>query len=239
MRFKFIFSACVALLLLSAKISSAQTNEFTGWGAWFHTQKFSEHWGLLFDAQLRSADQFSYLRNPLVRPAVAYYFNKNKLVSAGYLFTGTHRKTATENTFRVENRIFEQFILTHKIGAGNSLQHRFRLEQRFVNSQGDQDQYFTQRFRYFARGVIPLKKTAAFEKGTFVGLQNETFFNVQNKQNVNGQFFDQNRAYAAIGYRLNKMIDLETGYLNQYINQVEGYTFNHVLQLALYTRFGK
>jgi hypothetical protein len=239
MKNKFVFAVAVFVQLFTFKIASAQVNEFTGWGAYFHTQKFSEHWGAFFDAQFRSAPNLAYLRNPLLRPAVSYYFNKNKLVSVGYLFTGTHRKNEFENTFRVENRIFEQFILTHPIGTGNTLQHRFRLEQRFVNSQGNQDKFFTQRFRYFARGVIPMKKTAAFTKGGFVGLQNETFVNVHNQQKVNGQFFDQNRAYAAVGYRLNKMIDLESGYLNQFINQAGGYTFNHVLQLALYTRFGK
>jgi hypothetical protein len=208
-------------------------------GAHGFTVKNSKHWGLLFDAQFRSADQLRYLRNPLLRPAVNYYFDKNKQVAVGYLFTGTHRKTEAENIFRIEQRIFEQFIVTHKIGNNKTLQHRFRLEQRFVNSQGNQDKYFAQRLRYFARAIVPLKKDSVFTKGTFVGLQNEVFVNVQNKAKLNGQFFDQNRAYVSIGYRLNKMIDLETGYLNQYINQAEGYTFNHVLQLALYTRFGK
>lgn len=239
MKFKFLVAFAVMMQLFLFKTASAQLNEFTGWGAWFHSQKLSKHWGLLFDAQFRSANHFGYLRNPLLRPAVNYYFNKNKQLAVGYLFTGTHRKTEAENLFRFEQRIFEQFIVTHKIGTGKTLQHRFRLEQRFVNSQGNQDKYFAQRLRYFARGIVPFKKDSVFAKGPFIGLQNEVFVNVQNKVRLNGQFFDQNRAYAAIGYRLNKMIDLETGYLNQYINQAEGYTVNHVLQLVLYTRFGK
>lgn len=239
MKSKLIFSIALILQLFVFKIVSAQTNEFSGWGAWFHSQRFSKHWGVLFDAQFRSANQFGYLRNPLLRPAVNYYFNKNKQLAVGYLFTGTHRKTEVENVFRVEQRIFEQFIVTHKIGTGNTLQHRFRLEQRFVNSQGNQTKYFAQRFRYFARGIVPFKRDSVFTKGVFVGLQNEIFVNVQNRTRLNGEFFDQNRAYAAVGYRFNKRIDLETGYLNQYLNQAQGYTFNHVLQLALYTRFGK
>lgn len=237
MKFKLIFPGIIAVLLLVSTRSSAQINEFTGWGAWFHTQKFSKHWGGLFDLQMRSAPGFGYVRNPLIRPAVSYYFNNSKFVSVGYLFTGTKRYNDAESIFRVEQRIFEQFIINHKLVKYNSLQHRFRLEQRFVNSQGNQDQFFAQRFRYFARGVFPFKKDSIFKKGTFLGLQNEVFLNVQNKENLNGQFFDQNRAYAAVGYRLNKNVDLETGYLNQYLNQAAGYTFNHVVQVALYTRF--
>jgi hypothetical protein len=239
MRLKLVFSTLLILQLFIGTVSSAQVNEFTGWGAWFHTQKFSKHWGGFFDAQFRSSNQFSYLRNPLLRPAVSYYIGKNKIASLGYLFTGTHRKTEFDNTFRVEQRIFEQFIIMQKITANTQLQHRFRLEQRFVNSLGNQSEFFAQRLRYFARAVVPLKKDVVFTKGAFVGLQNEVFVNAENKARLNNQFFDQNRAYAAVGYRLNKMIDLETGYLNQYINQAEGYTFNHVIQLALYTRFGK
>jgi len=239
MKFKFLIAIAVMMQLFLFKTASAQLNEFTGWGAWFHTQKFSKHWGAFFDAQFRSSNDFGYLRNPLLRPAVSYYFNKNNIASLGYLFTGAHRKTGTENTFRTEHRIFQQYILMQKINSNTALQHRFRLEQRFVGSLGKSDNYFAQRLRYFARSVVPFKKDSVFTKGVFVGLQNEVFVNVQNKARLNGQFFDQNRAYAAIGYRLNKMIDLETGYLNQYINQAEGYTVNHVLQLVLYTRFGK
>ncbi|MGI4022139.1 MAG: DUF2490 domain-containing protein [Janthinobacterium lividum] len=218
MKVKFIFSVTLIVQLFAFKIALAQTNEFTGWGAWFYSHRFSKHWGVLFDAQFRSADDWKYLRNPLLRPAINYYFDKNKQLSAGYLFTGTHRKNETENIFRIEQRIFEQFIVTHKVGFNKQLQHRFRLEQRFVNSQGNQSKYFAQRLRYFARGIIPFKKDSAFTKGIFIGLQNEIFVNVQNRARLNGEFFDQNRAYAAVGYRLNKRIDLETGYLNQYIN---------------------
>lgn len=219
--------------------SQAQTsNEFSMWGAWFHTQKFSEHWGGVFDAQFRSADEVKYLKHPLLRPGVSYYFKKNKIATVGYLFTGTHRKTTTENTFRTEQRIWEQYIYTHKIQR-TAMQHRFRLEQRFVERQGASDAFFAQRFRYFTRGIVPMKKQPEFTQGPFVALQNEVFVNVQHKDRTNGHVFDQNRAYLALGYRLSKAIDIETGYLNQYIKQLETNTMNHVLQVAFYTRLGK
>ncbi|MCJ8208769.1 DUF2490 domain-containing protein [Mucilaginibacter sp. RS28] len=235
------FRIGVALLLafFCIKSSFAQVNEFSGWGAWFHNQKFSQHWGAVLDIQMRSADEFKYLKHPLLRPGVSYYFANNKFATIGYLFTGTHRKTATESTFRTEHRTWEQFIYNHKIKAA-PMMHRFRLEQRYVGSLGNSEAYFAQRFRYFARAVVPFNNPKPeFVKGPFLGLQNEVFLNVQNKDKVNKSTFDQNRAYLSVGYRLSKMIDVETGYLNQYINQVETNTMNHVIQLALYTRFGK
>lgn len=235
---------CAVLLILSSfvfKSAYAQTNtEHTLWGAWFHSQKFSDHWGLLFDLQMRSADDVKYLRHPLIRPAVAYYFNKNTLLSAGYLYTGTRRKTDIEDTFRPEHRLFEQFIINYKVlNKRIPIQHRFRLEQRFINSLGAQEAYFAQRFRYFVRGMIPLKADSGFTRGAFLALQNEFFANVQNKNKLNGQVFDQNRAYVALGYRFSKKIDIEAGYLNQYVNATGPVNINNnVIQVALYTRFG-
>src|SRR6202000_366244 len=126
MKLKLLLALAAVSLAMQVR---AQTQEFSGWGAWFHTQKFSEHWGMMFDAQFRSADDWAYLKNPLIRPGVSYYFKKHKIATVGYLYTGTHKVTDTENTFRREQRIWEQYIYTHKIQR-TSVMHRFRLEQR-------------------------------------------------------------------------------------------------------------
>lgn len=218
----------------------AQTNQFSGWAALFHTQKFSKHWGASFDGQFRSADQFDYLRNILLRPSVNYYFANNKIGAVGYAYIATDGRNASgASTFRPESRIWEQFIYNHKISRNATLQHRFRLEQRFLGntSATANDSYFSQRLRYFARAVIPFKSDSVFAKGPFFALQNEVFVNVQNKDKVNKHFFDQNRAYGAIGFRFSKKFDAEVGYLNQYTKQATAYTVNHVVQTAFYTRF--
>ncbi|MNR03834.1 hypothetical protein D3C85_1197500 [compost metagenome] len=71
----------------------------------------------------------------------------------------------------------------------------------------------------------------------FAALQNELLFNIQNKEQLNGSLFDQNRAYLAVGYRVSKSFDIEAGYLNQRIKGANNNTVNNVAQLALYTRF--
>lgn len=218
----------------------AQQNQFSGWGAVFHTQKFSDKWGMSFDAQFRSANHFDYLRNILLRPSVNYYFDGNKMAALGYAYVATNGRTNNgASTFRPESRIWEQLIINQKLGKGATLQHRFRLEQRFLGNTADNanDSYFAQRFRYFARAVIPFNGASTFKQGPFIGLQDEIFFNVQNKDKVNQHFFDQNRAYLAFGYRLSPAFDIETGYMNQYTKQASSYTINHIIQLALYTRF--
>ncbi len=92
--------------------------------------------------------------------------------------------------------------------------------------------------RYFIRGVVPLRgDKASFTEGPFVAVQNELFLNLQHRDQVNGKVFDQNRLFLAGGYRLSSRYDLEVGYLNQFINGRANDTENHVVQLALYSRF--
>ncbi|GGB13530.1 DUF2490 domain-containing protein [Mucilaginibacter rubeus] len=230
----------VLLLAVPARLL-AQDNQFSGWAAIFHSQKLSEHWGYSFDGQLRSHDEVSYLKHILLRPSANYYFAKNKVGALGYAYIATYGRTpGNETTFRPEHRIWQQYTYTHKLTKHVQLAHRFRLEQRFLGNTAanKNDRYFAQRFRYFARAVIPMKPDSdVFTEGAFLALQNEAFVNVQNKNKVNKHFFDQNRAYVAVGYRFSKSFDAEAGYLNQYIKQADAYVVNHVAQLAFYTRF--
>jgi hypothetical protein len=62
-------------------------------------------------------------------------------------------------------------------------------------------------------------------------------FNVTDANNINNKFFDQNRFYAAAGWRLRKELDLEAGYMNQFVEgRGEAYVNNNVVQLAIYLR---
>jgi hypothetical protein len=234
-----VFICSVIFLIGYIKTADAQNNELSGWAAWFHTQRFSTHWGASFDGQFRSADQADYLKNILLRPNINYYFG-NKSATLGYAYVSANGRTATgAKTLRHENRIFEQFIITQKAGVNTAISHRFRLEQRFLGATATQPEVFSQRVRYFVRGVIPFNNEPTFTKGAFLALQNEVFANVQNKDKINNHVFDQNRAYVALGYRFSKRIDVDAGYLNQYIQQTQAHTINHIAQVALYTRFGQ
>lgn len=217
--------------------SFAQTaKQNTGWFLFLNSTRLNEKWGLHLDVQLRSADQWDGVRNTLVRPGITYFINKSSNATVGYLHVNTYFKQdgASNNTL-TEHRIWEQYIFAHKIKPV-FVQHRFRLEQRFIETTGND--IFSQRLRYFFRAVLPVLETkAAFAKGPFVALQNELFFNIQNKAKLNGEVFDQNRAYGAVGYRFSKKVDLEAGYLNQFVNGAVSNTMNNALQIAVYTRF--
>lgn len=221
----------------------AQTvKQNTGWFLFLNSTKFNDKWGMHFDLQVRSEDNWDGVRNLLVRPGITYYINKKSNATLGYLFTQTYLPNdiligaAPMKYTLTEHRIWQQYIYNHQPWKGAMLSHRFRLEQRFIERQSDE--LFSQRLRYFFRLVQPLQKQeGAFTEGMFAALQNELFFNIQNKDQLNGNFFDQNRAYLAVGYRFSKGFDMEVGYLNQTIKGATRNTSNNVLQLALYTRF--
>jgi len=227
----------IFLTIATFTVFGQTQNQTSGWFMLLNSTKFSDKWGMHLDVQLRSADQLDYLRNVLIRPGLTYYINNKSNVTVGYLLNTTKTEVlGSADIDLVENRIWEQYILTHKIGSIFTT-HRFRLEQRFIE-QNNGSEVFSQRFRYFFRLIQPLKKqTETFSKGAFLALQNELFFNVQHKDQLSGNFFDQNRAYLALGYRFSKKVDIEAGYLNQAINGANNYTLNNVIQLALYTRF--
>ena len=96
---------------------------------------------------------------------------------------------------------------------------------------------FANRFRYFTSGIIPMNGSKPLVRGAFAAIQNEVFLNLGDKSNVNGKFFDQNRLYLALGYRLSSKFDLESGYLNQYVAGAnDKYSRAHIVQLAVYLR---
>jgi hypothetical protein len=229
-------SSLIILFILSRPLPAQTAHENTGWFAWFNTFKMSAHWRLHFDGQVRSGDDWGYVRTILLRPGIAYAFNANNVTTLGYAYniTSTRSASGSKTTTR-ENRIWEQYANTTTIGRV-TLVNRFRLEQRFIAKTTEN--VFAQRLRYFARSIIPFAKPkGSFKKGFFGAIQNEIFLNVQNKGNINNNLFDQNRVYLAMGYRFSSKIDVDAGYMNQYVKGMTNDVSNNIIQLAVYTRF--
>ncbi|MDF3077558.1 MAG: hypothetical protein K0S09_1447 [Sphingobacteriaceae bacterium] len=232
---RFIYLLISGLFLTS--VSFGQVKEQTGWLVFSNSIKLNKHFSTTLDVQFRSADNLEYVRTFLFRPGVSYSFNKKNNVAVGYLLGNSYSRLlgAAKNQL-TEHRIWEQFVHTQAITKTVAISHRFRLEQRFIEKLNED--VFAQRFRYSLRAVLPLvKQDSSFHKGPYAGLQNELLLNVQNKEKLNGSLFDQNRAYAGLGYRFSSKLDVELGYLNQYIHGSSVNTSNNVFQLTFSTRF--
>jgi len=248
---RLIFLSLISYLFITIVFSpglQAQTlNTFSGWGAVFSSIKINKKLSIHFDGQIRSNDKWEQIQTVLLRPGLHYKVNANQVATIGYAYVQQLRSLGGISDWEPENRIWEQYIINQSFSVGghaSALQHRFRLEQRFLpklaidNDEISNDGYnFSQRLRYFARAVFPLQACAKFEKGMFVSLQDEIMVNISGASAVNDQFFDQNRAYASIGYRLSTKADIEFGYMNQYVaGRNDNKTINNILQLAIYLR---
>jgi hypothetical protein len=240
----------IALLVFNTSRAAAQT-QLAGWIADFNTFKINTRFSVHSDFQLRSSDQLEHIQTLLLRAGLNYHVNKKLVLTGGYAYIHNRRMIGAISGYAPEHRIWEQLLLTHPLVIGSrgqakkgTLAHRFRLEQRFIskssvvnNELKNEGNVYASRLRYFIRNVTPLVPWSAAGKAPFLALQNEIFVNLGDKSGVNGKFFDQNRAYLALGYRFHAKFDAELGYMNQYINgRGSAFTNNHIVQLATYVR---
>ncbi len=224
----------IAILCLIAFNTSAQ-NENTGWLFISHTQQLNKKLDVLADLQFRSADQLNDLSALLLRTALNYNINKKHAVALGYTFLGKWEEDEMQmKVFTPENRIYQQYLYNFNTRRTEWIL-RFRLEQRFIKQEKHVD--FSQRTRAFIAAQIPIAANADFSKGLYAGVQNELFLTVQNKNNVDGHMFDQNRSLASLGYRWNKKIDTEFGYMFWLQKEEAGYDRTNVFQVMITTNF--
>jgi hypothetical protein len=234
MKLRILAALALASASLQVPMAAAADEIQTSWAAWINTTKLSDSTTLISDVQLRSTDDWDSVRTVLLRAGLLRPWGKHATISAGYAYIETINQGGPDT---VENRLWQQVIVQKPV-RGLPLTHRFRLEQRFIERTAADDVY-SDRFRYFARLLVPLDRSGGgtFAQGNFVALQNEIFLNLSGRDDLNGQVFDQNRAYIAVGRRLSSGLDVEVGYMNQHIAGRNRDTHNHIVQFALYTRW--
>lgn len=195
--------------------------------------RLTEHWGLYTDAQLRRSDFGRAPQQNLLRAAVDYHAGKNLMLSSGYLYQKSFPygdfPAATRSP---EHRLYQQLLLRDEAGRVQ-LQHRYRLEQRWIRYPQDTDFTYQNRLRYQLRAQLPLFGPKVEPRMPYLVAANEVFINFG--RHIQNNIFDQNRLYAGFGYAASKFVNLEAGYLNQLVQQRNGRVFehNHTLQLSL------
>ena len=158
----------------------------------------------------------------LLRVGLNYNLNSRVLFRVGYgwIETYPYGEIPLNGMGRdfTEHRIFEMVQLNHKEGIVD-FSHRFMLEQRFVGryssiNEPTEDEFpLLNRIRYMIRVQVPLKGNEIKDKTPYLAFYDEIFIGFG--KNVNMNVFDQNRIGILLGYRFNKNIRIEGGYLNQ------------------------
>src|SRR6056297_439555 len=183
-------------------------DELGAWYMYFGMNKISERFSVHTEAQFRYYEPTSNFNQMLLRTGLNYHINPNAIATGGYAFIDT------DNNFyefegevnSKEHRIFEQFILKNKVWEF-LFEHRYRLEQRFLDFGETTDTQH--RARYRIQMTLPLTDTF------FLNFYDELFINLQD------DLFGQNRLYGAVGVNITENSSVQLGYLrNQFTNAV-------------------
>ena len=198
----------ILLGTLTANAQQPGEDEMGAWYMYFGTNKISERLSIHTEAQFRFYETTSNFNQMLLRTGLNYHIDPNAIATGGYAFIDT------DNNFyefegevnSKEHRIFEQFILKNKVWEF-LFEHRYRLEQRFLDFGETTDTQH--RARYRIQMTLPLTNTF------FLNFYDELFINLQD------DLFGQNRLYGAVGLNVTENMSIQLGYMrNQFANAV-------------------
>lgn len=193
-----------------------------GWYGFFSTIKLSDKWGIHAEYQYRRNNIITEWQQGLFRVGINYQVNPSVLLRLGYAIAETYPYgefpiNGLGRNF-TEHRLYQMAQLSHKEDRFD-IQHRFMLEQRFVGRYSSaavnkEDEYpFMHRARYMLRLQAPLKGREIKDKTAYAAVYNEIMIGFG--KNVAANIFDQNRIGLLLGYRFNKTLRIEAGYINQ------------------------
>lgn len=189
----------ILALFLGFSSLKAQEQGPGNWLIYIGSKQLNSKWNLHHEIQYRNYNTLGDLEQLLIRTGIGYNLGSrsNLLLGYGYINSENFTGNANDQTTVEEHRIFQQLITKQNIGKV-SLQHRYRFEQRFIESD------FRTRFRYFLSMNVPFGSSKYY-----LSAYNEIFLN------GDGNVFDRNRIYGGLGYKLSKGIKLELGYMSQ------------------------
>lgn len=186
-----------------------QRSDLGNWLIYIGNKKIATKWNWHHEVQYRNYNVIGDLEQLLLRTGIGYNLgkdNNNILLGYAFIHSQNYLPNRVDKVMVNEHRIFQQFTTKQKLGRVY-LSHRYRFEQRFI-----QNQPFRLRFRYFLSANVPLNHKTMVDKTVYLSAYNEIFINTHQS------FFDRNRLYGGVGFKLNKLIKFELGYMNQFLD---------------------
>jgi Protein of unknown function (DUF2490) len=195
------------------------------WNATLQERSGTESpWRWYFEVQGRMRDGADALDQLLIRPAIAYELTSRSSVWAGYGYTP---QFPASGGALYEHRAWQQYLWNRPLGK-LQLTSRSRLEERFMEGNGELAWRFRQQLR-FTRPVRSSRFSALFW---------DEFLTHLNTTNRTTRGFDQNRIFAGTGIALDSRARIEIGYMNQYLNGIRAPNrSNHTLSIVLNLTF--
>jgi hypothetical protein len=217
------------LLFLFTSAAFAQNSKVGTWGiATLVLPGDSSHkWGGYTELQVRTNGVLSQFMYDEVKAGISYDIDKDftALLGTGRYTTFDYQDVSAGPT-TTENRLWEQ-ITTNQFLYRLKLEHRYRVEQRWVNGN------YRNRFRYRLNAFIPFNNTKIVAKTYFLSIYDEVFLNNQVPN------FERNRVSAALGYQFDRSWIFQAGWINQYNYTPEISSNKNNLMLILMYRISR
>jgi hypothetical protein len=236
--YKVALRLSVTLFLLNSFVlnSIAQTktvnNISQSWTSLNTTIRLSNHWGLIADAHIRRTN---FLADPnfyFLRTGVQYWVNDHFSITAGIGKMWVAPTTPNWQHFAVENRIYQQALLTSKLGQVGMLQ-RIRNEQRWIEKITDDkftgEYKFSNRIRYLLAFNIPIFNNPHYPS---ISLSDELM--IQFGKEIVYNTFDQNRLFLGIRQPLSKILNFDFGYMLSYQQKASGNQYDRIHTLRCF-----
>ena len=201
------------------------------WLGYVNQTRISEKWGVWFDANVRTRDNFTNGFNVFfIRPGVMYYLSDNTSLTFGYAFANYFAGNDGRNIAMPEHRPWQQIIWANRYPKLRLL-HRLRLEERFRRKVESPDKLgegynFNYRLRYNFSLSTPLSKKAFAPKTVSLVFNDEAMLNFGKEILTNT--FDQNRLFGGFNYHLSQSSILQAGYMYTFQQQGSGAQYRNI-----------
>lgn len=232
-------AACIFVVIcfLSGFVYAMEKNVIKGnqqWVQYYNQTKLSEKWFLLVDGGYRWKQDLGKRSQYIIRAAAGYQIGPGIRVAAGFAHLGTYTDI---DIIVVEFRPYQELTLRQDLG-GPGLNHRIRIEQRFIEATNNNDAQFSRfnwRFRYSLMFSIPIIRQFPNHEHMSLKLNvgDEIFINAG--RDIVYNVFDQNRILIGPSFQLNKKLTFTLTYIGKFgaLNLPSQYTYNHILWLGI------
>lgn len=215
----------VVILFIISGNAPAQSNE--QWiQAYFNFLPTNRNWSLQLDGGFRWSNGFSNGNQHIIRGALSWRIQENLSVSGGLAQSGWYTSGISS---RVEIRPYLELKFIQPKGKW-SFQHRYRLEERFLNSdlpESSWEKSLVTRLRYSIMASRPLQQKTD-GSGWIIYLGNEFFLSLGG-MGSNHIGAEQNRFLVGPAYKFGNHAELALMYNGQY--SAIGGKFSHIAWL--------
>ncbi|MEP6617499.1 MAG: DUF2490 domain-containing protein [Ginsengibacter sp.] len=225
------------ILLVPFGLKAQHRTEHTNmlWVGYYNTIHFNKKWSLESDAHLRTRDWNDKWSQLLVRSGLSYKLNDHAAVTGGFAFFKNAQYVGKQLLLKNEWRPWQEFSYQVKLKNINFIQ-RLRTEQRFlqqvINKKKSNEYLYIFRLRYRFEWQLALK-----ENNLKLLLGNEVLVN-PHYLNYN-LFFDQNRTFAGLQFKLLSRTSLQCQYLKifQWHSNTSVLEDQNVFRINIYQQF--